>query len=125
MSFWKAFTSPITLCGRLVLETSSDAHISQIPRDVPKDYRRTRRPTPKADRSEEHTSELQSQSNLVCRLLLAKKKSCDEAHFRLADFARGEPIFERGKCGIAAALEGDEASAAGCSNAERVSASAH
>src|SRR2546430_6170114 len=25
-------------------------------------------------RSEEHTSELQSQSNLVCRLLLAKKK---------------------------------------------------
>src|SRR2546430_3740744 len=27
-------------------------------------------------RSEEHTSELQSQSNLVCRLLLEKKKSC-------------------------------------------------
>src|SRR2546427_8802568 len=27
-----------------------------------------------APRSEEHTSELQSQSNLVCRLLLAKKK---------------------------------------------------
>src|SRR2546430_7571969 len=26
-------------------------------------------------RSEEHTSELQSQSNLVCRLLLAKKKT--------------------------------------------------
>src|SRR2546430_10029491 len=29
-------------------------------------------PTP---RSEEHTSELQSQSNLVCRLLLEKKKN--------------------------------------------------
>src|SRR5256886_16801469 len=28
----------------------------------------------KRDRSEEHTSELQSQSNLVCRLLLEKKK---------------------------------------------------
>src|SRR2546427_7886638 len=28
----------------------------------------------KAMRSEEHTSELQSQSNLVCRLLLEKKK---------------------------------------------------
>src|SRR2546427_6748190 len=28
-----------------------------------------------AHRSEEHTSELQSQSNLVCRLLLEKKKS--------------------------------------------------
>src|SRR5438270_9037423 len=29
----------------------------------------------RAGRSEEHTSELQSQSNLVCRLLLEKKKS--------------------------------------------------
>src|SRR2546427_6637215 len=29
-----------------------------------------------AGRSEEHTSELQSQSNLVCRLLLEKKKIC-------------------------------------------------
>src|SRR2546427_8561257 len=28
-------------------------------------------------RSEEHTSELQSQSNLVCRLLLEKKKTCN------------------------------------------------
>src|SRR2546430_5932485 len=40
--------------------------------------------TPAADspvaffqRSEEHTSELQSQSNLVCRLLLEKKKKAD------------------------------------------------
>src|SRR5688572_25442783 len=31
-------------------------------------------PTRLVDRSEEHTSELQSQSNLVCRLLLEKKK---------------------------------------------------
>src|SRR5256886_6906913 len=30
--------------------------------------------SPSASRSEEHTSELQSQSNLVCRLLLEKKK---------------------------------------------------
>src|SRR2546427_8856953 len=30
--------------------------------------------TTAATRSEEHTSELQSQSNLVCRLLLEKKK---------------------------------------------------
>src|SRR2546430_11950015 len=29
-------------------------------------------------RSEEHTSELQSQSNLVCRLLLEKKKHVDQ-----------------------------------------------
>src|SRR2546430_6789183 len=35
-------------------------------------------PLPRVDnamRSEEHTSELQSQSNLVCRLLLEKKKT--------------------------------------------------
>src|SRR2546427_7180702 len=31
-------------------------------------------------RSEEHTSELQSQSNLVCRLLLEKKKNKDKKH---------------------------------------------
>src|SRR2546430_4183784 len=34
-------------------------------------------------RSEEHTSELQSQSNLVCRLLLEKKKN----NYRLIDEA--------------------------------------
>src|SRR2546430_5602700 len=33
-----------------------------------------RRKTDASRRSEEHTSELQSQSNLVCRLLLEKKK---------------------------------------------------
>src|SRR2546430_12810798 len=31
-------------------------------------------------RSEEHTSELQSQSNLVCRLLLEKKKNTLSTH---------------------------------------------
>src|SRR2546430_7942992 len=31
-------------------------------------------------RSEEHTSELQSQSNLVCRLLLEKKKHTTHLH---------------------------------------------
>src|SRR2546430_13164627 len=35
-------------------------------------------------RSEEHTSELQSQSNLVCRLLLEKKK-CPESALPLSD----------------------------------------
>src|SRR2546430_9167449 len=33
-----------------------------------------------AERSEEHTSELQSQSNLVCRLLLEKKKYYNYLH---------------------------------------------
>src|SRR5437588_2556554 len=34
-------------------------------------------------RSEEHTSELQSHSDLVCRLLLEKKKDCET----ISDFA--------------------------------------
>src|SRR5256886_3590529 len=37
--------------------------------------RRASTSTLAAHRSEEHTSELQSQSNLVCRLLLEKKKT--------------------------------------------------
>src|SRR5256885_11225634 len=34
-------------------------------------------------RSEEHTSELQSPCNLVCRLLLEKKKKCTDLHIDL------------------------------------------
>src|SRR2546427_864100 len=37
-------------------------------------HERSARATAVVVRSEEHTSELQSQSNLVCRLLLEKKK---------------------------------------------------
>src|SRR2546430_7866721 len=50
--------------------------LSTRPRTWPglRDERRPSRPSP---RSEEHTSELQSQSNLVCRLLLEKKKKPD------------------------------------------------
>src|SRR2546430_7540154 len=50
--------------------------ISALPRPSPSGSERARPPaTARARvRSEEHTSELQSQSNLVCRLLLEKKK---------------------------------------------------
>src|SRR5438270_10432704 len=45
---------------------------------------------PMRTRSEEHTSELQSQSNLVCRLLLEKKKITGPA---------GPPVVDReGRC---------------------------
>src|SRR5688572_32435091 len=43
--------------------------LSSVVRDAP-----TSRSPTYCGRSEEHTSELQSQSNLVCRLLLEKKK---------------------------------------------------
>src|SRR2546426_8466209 len=42
---------------------------------VPADARRRLRACGCAQRSEEHTSELQSPCNLVCRLLLEKKKN--------------------------------------------------
>src|SRR2546427_9441081 len=53
-------------------------HLHDTPR-VPAKPRPQKRGRPDFDaavmRSEEHTSELQSQSNLVCRLLLEKKNS--------------------------------------------------
>src|SRR2546430_3116344 len=47
-----------------------------------------------ACRSEEHTSELQSQSNLVCRLLLEKKKRvCQIIHdIMVLQNTRGAPL---------------------------------
>src|SRR5260370_5213179 len=41
----------------------------------------------KEERSEEHTSELQSHLNLVCRLLLAKKKKATSTPVRLGRVA--------------------------------------
>src|SRR2546427_6721049 len=47
-----------------------------------------------AGRSEEHTSELQSQSNLVCRLLLEKKKpSAARKRSGSAAFRRTEDAY--------------------------------
>src|SRR5256885_8478652 len=40
------------------------------------------------DRSEEHTSELQSPCNLVCRLLLEKKKTCSRPSISTAPSRR-------------------------------------
>src|SRR2546430_10956233 len=41
---------------------------------IPRRWRRSLRGIRSSERSEEHTSELQSQSNLVCRLLLEKQQ---------------------------------------------------
>src|SRR2546430_12702981 len=52
----------------------SPLHLSPRRGERPQAQRRGRMSEPLV-RSEEHTSELQSQSNLVCRLLLEKKKT--------------------------------------------------
>src|SRR2546430_11102764 len=46
-------------------------------------------------RSEEHTSELQSQSNLVCRLLLEKKKKNKRTPLASSDTQRHKAHSER------------------------------
>src|SRR2546427_3536945 len=57
-----------------ILVSPVDDQVSRQP--VNQDWREREREADQIeeDRSEEHTSELQSQSNLVCRLLLEKKK---------------------------------------------------
>src|SRR5438309_5893999 len=42
-------------------------------------------------RSEEHTSELQSQFHLVCRLLLEKKKLIENVDFNVGHIASAKP----------------------------------
>src|SRR5215469_4396905 len=56
---------------------------------------RPKRPRVFSSRSEEHTSELQSRRDLVCRLLLEKKKIQAVAHYyqRLIDGASEEGLF--------------------------------
>src|SRR5260370_20216741 len=59
----------------------------------------TRRGPKQSVRSEEHTSELQSHLNLVCRLLLEKKKNivtdkmCLQQHNTLIDSSRSDVTF--------------------------------
>src|SRR5207237_5602129 len=50
-----------------------------------------------AGRSEEHTSELQSHLNLVCRLLLEKKNKKRQTDWTIA----AKATLGRGQCGIA------------------------
>src|SRR5688572_31406621 len=80
---------PYTTLFRSVDEHRGDAGLVLPPRDGPLDgggaaIARQQRgmdvDRAVAWRSEEHTSELQSQSNLVCRLLLEKKKKRSENH---------------------------------------------
>src|SRR2546427_5033835 len=49
-------------------------------------------PAPQPVRSEEHTSELQSQSNLVCRLLLEKKKNSNTDPPTMTSYRQRVPL---------------------------------
>src|SRR5688572_32549404 len=60
---------------RMVLADGNDAGPPHVQRARRPRRARPVRATRAPGRSEEHTSELQSQSNLVCRLLLEKKNA--------------------------------------------------
>src|SRR5688572_32004456 len=60
---------PVRIAHPDMLGWASD-HVSGFPARYPGS-----KPLTWSERSEEHTSELQSQSNLVCRLLLEKKNN--------------------------------------------------
>src|SRR2546427_4877260 len=68
------------LCGQQQWEAALFIEM----RHVPRGRRQGHGPAGQQEqpRSEEHTSELQSQSNLVCRLLLEKKKKSKKTKLR-------------------------------------------
>src|SRR5256885_12196345 len=66
---------PISHLGRHVCLRDAEDHGRRLPVDIAAALkRRDERRIVREMRSEEHTSELQSPCNLVCRLLLEKKK---------------------------------------------------
>src|SRR5699024_12811702 len=64
---------PSSACGRTAPTGSSSPRRSSTPMRNVGDDAPVGAVLPQADRSEEHTSELQSRFDLVCRLLLEKK----------------------------------------------------
>src|SRR2546430_7454592 len=63
--------------GGVGQDVVAEPRVGLHPPGVEERARRDAEVAVQAVRSEEHTSELQSQSNLVCRLLLEKKKSIE------------------------------------------------
>src|SRR5690606_41409436 len=63
----------LPISGRVLLHGGGDAFDGRSTASVRSEVKPIHRARPFA-RSEEHTSELQSRENLVCRLLLEKKK---------------------------------------------------
>src|SRR2546427_7796277 len=72
---------PYTTLFRSSKPSRSAGQSSRVSRCTSGGCPKTRARSPR--RSEEHTSELQSQSNLVCRLLLEKKKTKQRRQLRM------------------------------------------
>src|SRR5690606_41961077 len=81
------FRSPAGRAGALP-RRAGDGRRGGVFAGNPRQRRRSARPVGRAGRSrrrsEEHTSELQSRENLVCRLLLEKKKKKNQKYSKSA-----------------------------------------
>src|SRR5205085_11522233 len=71
LSLHDALPIYVSVAGAKIEIFDENAYEAYMAAQSPTDFKRR---IVKTYRSEEHTSELQSQSNLVCRLLLEKKK---------------------------------------------------
>src|SRR5699024_11265926 len=67
---WNTGSAPLSKRARL----SATGNIKTVSMSMPNPTNVTPKPSLNISRSEEHTSELQSRFDLVCRLLLEKKK---------------------------------------------------
>src|SRR5438034_5331095 len=76
-----------------LFRSSKDVHRHVVQEVIPRRALHHRRDEIPAVRSEEHTSELQSHSDLVCRLLLEKKKTTGLTH-DLATEHVGSHVFD-------------------------------
>ena len=72
--------------GKIFRRVRKAGRVAYLPADCPKSDKRFTDAYHAAIRSEEHTSELQSHSDLVCRLLLEKKNNHSSLSYCLCPF---------------------------------------
>src|SRR5438093_8823197 len=85
-----------TLFPYTTLFRSPLASPDRVPDDLdldPLDIRQRLLREPEVERSEEHTSELQSLTNLVCRLLLEKKKKKKNMYIKRTNTKKTEQQY--------------------------------
>src|SRR5258708_12480569 len=75
--YWTDLTLPLPADKVIEVAVKFLDHAIYQPRDVSSRLKWVMKKKKKRDRSEEHTSELQSPDHLVCRLLLAKQNSSE------------------------------------------------
>src|SRR5690349_23511481 len=85
------YTTLFRSCSSSSRPAASTCHGSSHARSATNSAAICSRSTP---RSEEHTSELQSRRDLVCRLLLEKKKKNDDLHDNTVSDIAGETFVD-------------------------------